>query len=102
MTYDTRPRTSTSSSRPGSELLQKMQPLLAPPEPVTYALLHGAQRRSMRKLGAGCELLGASCRDRLPSARFVQLPATSPYVIPPTRRGVESPPVRPAARPAPC
>src|SRR3954452_7449284 len=39
---------STSSSRPGSEMLQKMQPVLAPPEPVTYALLHGAQRRSMR------------------------------------------------------
>src|SRR3954467_11741789 len=46
MTNETRPRTRISSLRPGAERSQKMQLLLPPLAPVTYALLHGAQRRS--------------------------------------------------------
>src|SRR5262245_56839743 len=48
MTYETRPRTRINSSRPGSSVLQKMQPSIGPLAFVTYASLHGDQRRSRR------------------------------------------------------
>src|SRR3954469_25024847 len=86
MTNDTRPRTSTSSSRPGSEVLQKMQSVLAPPEPVTYALLHGAHRRSMRGwvlvagcLGTRCQLLGLAEKCQVGLATSSQLPSPTSY-----------------------
>src|SRR6266849_5168539 len=54
MTYATRPRTSTSSSRPGSEAWQKMQSVvMSVLALVTYASLQGAHRRSIGNLGLG-------------------------------------------------
>src|SRR5471030_1561179 len=51
MTNETRPRTRTRSSRPGAEVLQKIQSsFVGPLALVTYACLQGAQRCSTGNL----------------------------------------------------
>src|SRR5207247_1422148 len=49
MTNATRPRAMIKSPRPGSEVLQKMQSVVPALALVTYASLHGAQRRSIEQ-----------------------------------------------------